>query len=382
MNELEYFPIQLPGRKAYSNDVMIRQFGKDEVAHYDRLRRNGNEANVRALIGNTIQGESVDNLYEPDFLFAMMWHRVNSFLNFPMKLPWTCPECGGENSDQLDLARIMSEDLSEDYDPEGNTFDFPCGLPITLRLPKMGDEARARRLLTRGLGVQRIDEETLRKGETVMMMEPDDNYTEPEKWKIVNDAFTVQDTFLIEGFKREFAFGPSTRQMCNCSQCGGQQNVGFRFSLLEFLPSDYDSGSIRTRILHDRPTRATAQRAKDALFPKSTLAAATAPEKTRRPGPGTQPLARRAGGDESADAGSSPSGAMTGGAMTGGAINAAERVRAGSGPILPNASGRLMEESRSPAPMDSRGDNRGAGSDEPAPIVSREMTGAEVIRDR
>ncbi len=100
----------MPGWRAYSPDIAVRQFGKDEVAHYDRLRPKASEAAVRALIGNTVKGESVDNLYEQDFLFLMMWHRVNSFINFPMRLPWKCPECETDNNDQLNLERIISED--------------------------------------------------------------------------------------------------------------------------------------------------------------------------------------------------------------------------------------------------------------------------------
>jgi hypothetical protein len=122
----------------------------------------------------------------------------------------------------------------------------------------MGDEAKARRMLT-GMSMQRVDEDTIRKAETVQMMEYDENFNDLEKWDIVNRCFTVEDTFMLEGFKREFALGPSTRQVCNCKGCRGQQNVGFRFSLLEFLPSDYDSESIRARILYARPTRDAAR---------------------------------------------------------------------------------------------------------------------------
>src|SRR5215211_5028565 len=99
-----------------------------------------------------------------------------------------------------------------------------------------------------------------------------------EKWEIVNRAFTVEDTFMLEGFKRKFAFGPSTLQVCNCKGCGGQQNVGFRFSVLEFLLSDYDSGSIRARILHVRPTRDAAKRAKENFLPRSPVVATEASE--------------------------------------------------------------------------------------------------------
>jgi hypothetical protein len=359
MSELEYFPIHVPGAIAYPDEITIRQFGKDEVAHYDRLRRTGSETAVRSLIGGTIRGIPVDELYQEDFLFMMMWHRVNSFLNFPMKLPWTCPTCEVENTDELDLAKIVSEELSEDYDPGGNTIEFPCGIPITLRLPKMGDEAKSRRMLT-SISVPRVDEDMIRKAETVQMMEYDENFNDLEKWEIVTKAFTVEDTFLIEGFKREFAFGPSTRQVCNCKGCGGQQNVGFRFSLLEFLPSDYDSGSIRARILHARPTRDAAKRAKENLLPRSSLVATEASEKARRSGQGAEKNPGQSGGDEVQNAPRQSSAP----------VNARERLKANGGPIIPTHEGKVMEEGRTEA------------SDDPAPVVSRELTGAEVTGGR
>jgi hypothetical protein len=76
----------------------------------------------------------------------------------------------------------------------------------------MGDEAKARRILT-AMSIQRVDEDTVRKAETVQMMEYDENFNPMEKWDIVNRAVTVEDTFMLEGFEREFAFGPSTRQV-------------------------------------------------------------------------------------------------------------------------------------------------------------------------
>ena len=41
----------------------------------------------------------------------------------------------------------------------------------------MGDEAKARRMLT-GMSMQRVDEDTIRKAETVQMMEYDENFND------------------------------------------------------------------------------------------------------------------------------------------------------------------------------------------------------------
>jgi hypothetical protein len=77
----EYSPLKLPGSRLYPENLEIRQFGPDEVAHYDRLRRSGSELSLRNLIGQTLQGITIDEMYDPDLLHVMLWHRVNSFLN-------------------------------------------------------------------------------------------------------------------------------------------------------------------------------------------------------------------------------------------------------------------------------------------------------------
>ena len=191
------------------------------------------------MIGGTIQGENVDNLYEPDFLFMMMWHRVNSFINFPMKLPWRCPECETDNNDQLDSGSASFRmRYPRTMIREGIRLNSRVGFHHSETVQD-GRRGQGSQVPTTGLGQQRVDEDTVRKAEIVQMMEYDTNFNPMEKWEIVNKAFTVENTFMIEGFRREFAYGPATRQVCNCNGCGGQQNVGFRFSLCgysEFLP--------------------------------------------------------------------------------------------------------------------------------------------------
>src|SRR5215211_374713 len=108
-------------------------------------------------------------------------------------------------------------------------------------------------------------------------------------------------------------------------RCGGQQNVGFRFSLLEFLPSDYDSGSIRARILHARPTRDAAKRAKENIIPRSSVVATEASEKARRPRQRAEKNPGQPRSDEVKNETRHPSAP----------VNAAEKLRSNGGPIMP-----------------------------------------------
>jgi hypothetical protein len=280
--EKSYFPIKLPGDKLYSSEIEIRQFGPDEVAHYDRLKRSGSEIALRSLVGSTLKGIEIDDLYDPDLTYIMMWHRVNSFTHFPMKLPWECPTCEEKNNNDLDVTKVVSKEVPEDYDSGGMAYDLPCGLPVILRLQKVNDEIKARKMLSE-LAVLNPTEDMYRKAEMCMLMEYDENYNSREKWELVDKAFGVEDLFAIDGFKQEFAFGPSTVMNCGCKKCGGQTQVGFRFSIMEFLPSNLDGTAIRARILSARPTRADAKRAKDALLSKAPVASQETAKEVKRP---------------------------------------------------------------------------------------------------
>jgi hypothetical protein len=131
------------------------------------------------------------------------------------------------------------------------------------------------------------------------MMEFDNNYSALEKWKLINDVFTPEDVFVIDGFKRVFRYGPDNTIDCRCTKCGEERKISFRFSLLEFFPTDSDLGDIRTRILLTKPSKNAAKRAEEPSVPKTLMVAEAAPSGVRKPvqGKGT---ARGADGSDEA----------------------------------------------------------------------------------
>jgi hypothetical protein len=276
----QYFPITLPGARLYRPDIQIRQFGPDEVESYYNIRRTNSIPSLRSLVGGTLKNITIDELYEPDFLFIMYWHRVNSYMNFPFTIPWICPMCDNNNTTKLDLTKMVSTSIAEDYPPDGVTLDLPCGLPITFRLPKETDDSRATEQV-RLLQIENVTEGHLRKAELLAMMEFEANYAPMEKWDFINKAFTPEDIFVIDGFKRMFRYGPDNLMEVKCDKCSSDQRVSFRFSIFEFFPTSADLANIRTRILPNKPSKLAAKRAKEALFPKTTLVAPSPPEGVR-----------------------------------------------------------------------------------------------------
>jgi len=92
-----------------------------------------------------------------------------------------------------------------------------------------------------------------------------------EKWDIINKAFSPEDIFVIDGFKRTFKYGPENIMDCKCSKCGADQKVSFRFSIVEFFPDSGNESAIRARILPGKASKADAQRAKKNVLSKIAL---------------------------------------------------------------------------------------------------------------
>jgi hypothetical protein len=279
MSDLQYYPITLPGARLYPPDVAIRQLGPSEVENYYIIKKTASVTALRQLIGNTLKGVTIEELYEPDFLFTLYWHRVNSYMNFPYNLPWTCPACEDANLSKLDLTKIVSPSIPDDYPSDGVTLDLPCGLQMTFRLPKETDDTRASEQI-RLLQIPDANEGHYRKAELLCMLEFDTNFDIMEKWDVINKIFTPEDIFVIDGFKSTFKFGPENIMDCKCSKCGADQKVSFRFSILEFFPSDTDKSAVRARILSSKPSKANAQRAKKDVLSKIAMAAQTPPKGT------------------------------------------------------------------------------------------------------
>lgn len=281
-SDLQYYPIVLPGAKLYKSDITIRQLGPTEVENYYIIRKTGSPVALRNLISSTLQGVTVDELYEPDFLFILYWHRVNSYMNFPYNLPWNCPACENPNLSKLDLTKIVSPSVPDDYPSDGVTLDLPCGLQLTFRLPKETDDVRASDQI-KLLQIQNPNEGHHRKAELLCMMEFDDNFDQMEKWDIINKVFAPEDIFVIDGFKRTFKYGPQNIMDCTCSKCGKDQPVSFRFSIIEFFPDDTSDAAIRIRILPRKASKADAQRAKKDVFSKIALVPQTSSKGTGGP---------------------------------------------------------------------------------------------------
>jgi hypothetical protein len=70
-SDLQYYPITLPGARLYPPDVAIRQLDlvKSRVTI---LLKNASVTALRQLIGNTIKGVTIEELYGQIFVYALL----------------------------------------------------------------------------------------------------------------------------------------------------------------------------------------------------------------------------------------------------------------------------------------------------------------------
>jgi hypothetical protein len=299
MAGIQYHPLTLPGARLYQKEVQIRQFGPTEVENYYIIRRTGSIPALRTLIENTLKGIKIEELYEPDFLFMVYWQRVNSYSHFPYNLPWQCPTCNSNNSSKLDLTKIISPSVSDDYPPDGVSLDLPCGHQVIFRLPKEVDDITAAQQV-RMLSIENPNESHFRKAELLCMMEFDYGHSQMEKWDLINKVFTPEDVFVIEGFKRLFRYGPNNLMDCKCTKCGEPREVSFRFSVLEFFPTDTDFADIRTRILSTKSLKHAVKRTAESVIPEALVVSETPPSGARQSSQ-VEAAARRPNGGSEAE---------------------------------------------------------------------------------
>jgi hypothetical protein len=288
MAERLYYPITLPGQRLYGREIQIRQFGPSEVENYYVVRRTQSIPALRTLMEATLKGIKVEDLYEPDFLFLIYWQRVNSYSHFPYHIPWQCPTCQSNNTNKLDLTKIVSPSVPDDYSIDGVGLDLPCGRQVVFRLPKETDDIRAADQV-KHLQIENPNEGHLRKAELMCMMEFDTNFDTFEKWDLINKVFTPEDIFVIDGFRRLFRYGPDNTLDCICKKCGEKRLVSFRFSIYEFFPVDTDLGDIRARVLLNKPSKHAAKRAGEAVVPKIDMVPTQAPSRIREPAKNESP---------------------------------------------------------------------------------------------
>ena len=95
--------VELPGDRLYSDDCYVTTFSLADASALSLLPKTQDTRTIFEIMDRRINLD-VKKLTLQDFWFLLYWQRINSYLTFPIKLPWKCPHCKTKNQDELTAA--------------------------------------------------------------------------------------------------------------------------------------------------------------------------------------------------------------------------------------------------------------------------------------
>lgn len=238
---VEYVPVSLPSKcKPYPNiepgDIKLRPFtGKDEQLVAEMASGNPKKK-ILEILENVVQGINPSMLTAGDVSHIVLWEAINSYSsNYPIDM--VCEHCYDEISVVIDLGRIDSKELAEEY-----SLDYEVKLPtksVKMRLLTLADEIEIASWAQKGKSVYLysyalsiIDSETNAYGRMLVLEE-----------------LSTKELSKIRAYHSKFEHGPDFLAPYTCTHCGEDGRVVVPFRLDEIIQNDAQSGvSVREEV--------------------------------------------------------------------------------------------------------------------------------------
>lgn len=254
--------VELPGERLYSEECYIQTFTLNDARSLFTISKTTDIKQLFKLIDKRINLE-VKKLTIQDLWYIFYWQRINSYPNYPMRIPWECPECSHKNSNILSADKLIIEDLDPEYE-HGVEFNFPSArdkdgspLYLPLRLQLVGDELEAETFLKSHLGIPKPNQDELQNALLACMLEPTgESLADRYDW-VVNVLRSADDIMALKSFEDHFNYGVINHADFECEECKEEARVSFNFDLANFFPTVRDSINIQSRILPRKKSKST-----------------------------------------------------------------------------------------------------------------------------
>lgn len=245
--------VELPGDRLYPEACRITPFTLSDASALSLLPKTQDTKKLFQIMDEKINLD-VKKLTPQDFWFLLYWQRINSYVTFPIKLPWECPHCDTKNSDELSGSKLVIEDIDDVYETfesngklcHGLVVDLPSAGEKEVRLKLVGDELLVENHL-RMKGISKPEPEVYETYLIACMFEPSGGTLE-ERYQMVKN-FSAEDHFYLKGLEEQLDYGVKNYAEFTCMECKEVSKVRFQFDLVTFFPSISNKSDIRARIL-------------------------------------------------------------------------------------------------------------------------------------
>ena len=225
---VEFVPISLPSKcKPYPNvqavNVKVRPFkGRDEQLIAEMGTGNPKKK-ILEVLRNVVQGIDPIQLTVGDVSYIILWEAINSYTNmYPLSL--TCENCLTEINVSVDLGKIDSKELSDDY-----KIEYEVDLPtkkVGLRLLTLGDEIKM-------MSHVQNNQSAYLYSFALSMIDDLDEYARV----LVLEELPTKELAKIRNYHAKFEHGPDYLAPYTCPNCEEEGKVIVPFRLDELIQS-------------------------------------------------------------------------------------------------------------------------------------------------
>ena len=237
--EIEYWPIKdLPSRFNFypkGTEIFGRPLNVIEVKKLGLLNEGNSDFVITQILKNSIKGIEIENLYQADKLYILLWLRAQTFLEAGYSVDFTCEKCQQESTYDFKLDNLDIKYFDEEFF-KNNEIILKNGDKIVLGYLRVSDEMKQEKFREEFAKME-INEDVLElataiqtiNGEKIPLINKYTYLTNPKK-------LSASEYIKIESIKKKYDFGVRPVLKVICNSCGGSAQAGVTFRKSFLLP--------------------------------------------------------------------------------------------------------------------------------------------------
>ncbi len=244
MLQPEYYDVDLPGKLNYGPGIKV-EIKKitpfEQKKFYSQMVNAANEEAqdkvflefVKSLVKTT--GIEFEDLYYPDYVFLIYQIREVTYKLFPLKLYYTCEDCGKRQSIEVKIDELQIETLDEKLK---DTIDLENFGEVAIRFKQIKDDNKVTEFLK-----SKNEDPT-----DIFMRLLAAELTLLDRWQPLEETWemaktgqiTSQDIAKIEEFIGNNGWGVKEEVKHKCAQCGKEVAESYNIDPASFFSTNND----------------------------------------------------------------------------------------------------------------------------------------------
>jgi len=213
------------GTKIYGRRLKVK-----EVKKLAQMNSENTEEIIQDVLRSAIKGIDVDELFESDKLYIILWLRANTYREPNYNVSYYCTKCNSISDYNFQLSNLKINMLKEKHNLN---FKLTNGDSITRKYLQVKDVNRMDKFKLTHSNIE-IDDEILEQA-VCMELINDENYDLMNKYLYIEKLDAPNFVQLTTYFEK-YDFGIGRNIDVTCNKCKGESSTGLIFRKEFFIP--------------------------------------------------------------------------------------------------------------------------------------------------